>query len=142
MKKKIFLLIVFLVSFTLCGCKQEDVGFIGNVKTSISNENEHTKKDIERTFDIIKREFETNGFRDCELLTIEYTGEFVDLERELLVSEEKADEAIVLSFTFKTGNNPEQVFNANSTYEYTADFIKGEMGWKKLIGAKDNNDKQ
>lgn len=132
MKSKLFLVLLCFICLISSGCVNEEVGDISNVKTTIINENEHSKKDIERTFEIIKREFKTSGFKDCELISIEYDGTNDDKERELLVAESNADEAIVLSFTFKTGNNPEQVFNSNSEYTYTADFIKAEMGWKKI----------
>lgn len=132
MKRRILVLLV-LSCFILSGCKNFDIGNISNVKTNISNLNEHDKREIEKTFNIIKYEFQTAGFKDCELLTIEYNDEYIDREKELLISNKGAKEAIILTFTFKTGSNPEQVFNTNSEYEYTAEFIKDEDGdWKKV----------
>lgn len=132
MKKKILLLLI-LSCFILSGCKNFGIGDVSNVKTNISNLNEHEKREIEKTFNIIKYEFQTGGFKDCELLNIEYTGENIEGEKELLISNDTAKEAIILTFTFKTGKHPEQVFNSNAEYTYTAEFIKDNNGdWKKV----------
>lgn len=132
MKRKILVLLLFSC-LILSGCKKFEIGDISHVKTEIINLNEHEKREIEKTFNIIKYEFQTDAFKDCRLLTIEYNGEDIDREKELLIANESAKEAIILTFTFKTGGNPEQVFNPNSEYAYTAEFIKDSNGnWKKV----------
>lgn len=135
MKRKFLLVIICVLScFTLSGCiDSKDVGNIANVKTTIINENNHDKKDIEKTFKIIKKKFNTMDFKDCELLSIEYSNDFDNQEKWLLKENKDYQEVIVLSFTFKTGKNPVQVFNTNSEYVYTAEFIKNKNNKWEMI---------
>lgn len=132
MKRKLLLVLLFSC-FILTGCKTFEIGDISSVKTDINNLNEHDKREIEKAFNIIKYEFQTDTFKDCQLLTIDYYGDNVDRERELLISHQGAKEAIILILTFKTGKHPSQVFNSNTKYEYTAELIKDENGNWRMV---------
>ncbi len=131
--QKILLITLCTILLTMTACTNNAVntGNIEEVKTEIKDTNAHNKKDINKVFNMIKEDFKTEDFKDCTLLTIEYTNEFVKLE-DTLEKENNIEEAIVVTFKFKTGSNSSEVFNPNSKYTYTAEFIKVDDTWKKI----------
>lgn len=135
MKKK--LLIIGLVALVIVGAvacgKKENVGYIKDAVISIKNLNGHNRKDVEKVFDIIKKEFKTDDFKDCDLISISYDGDSRGDVEESLKSENSSKEAISLEFTFKTGKNPDVVFNKESEYTYSADFIKDDKNNWKMV---------
>lgn len=135
MKKR--LLIVGLVALVVVGAvacgKKENLGNIKDSVISIKNLNGHNRKDVEKVFDIIKKEFKTEDFKDCNLISISYDGDSRSSIEESLKSEKSSKEAISLEFTFKTGKNPDVVFNKESEYTYSADFIKDDKNNWKMV---------
>ncbi len=131
--KKILLITLCAILLTMTACTNNavNIGNIKEVKTEIKDTNTHNKKDINKIFNMIKEDFKTEEFKDCTLLTIEYTDEFEELE-DTIKNENSAKEAIVITFKFKTGSNSSEVFNPNSEYTYTAEFVKVNDTWKKI----------
>ncbi len=131
--KKILLitLCTILLTMTACTNNSANIGNIKEAKTEIKDTNAHNKKDINKVFNMIKEDFKTEDFKDCTLLTIEYTNEFDELET-TIEKENNIEEAIVVTFKFKTGSNSSEVFNPNSEYTYTAEFVKVNDTWKKI----------
>lgn len=134
-KRIVIITSLLVIGLILTGCTKfpNQVGNINNVSEKIITNNGHSEEDIKKTFEIIKKDFNSKDFKGCELLTLTYGKEpnINDIENEL-VKNNNATEAIILYFTFKTGNSPEINFNPNNEYVYSAEFIKVDNQWKKI----------
>lgn len=134
-KRIVVITSLLVIGLILTGCTKptNEVGNIDNVLEKIITNNGHSEEDIKKTFDIIKKQFNTSDFEDCELLTLTY-GKYKDLlEAEKgYAQEHNAEEAIILHFTFITDNKPYITFISNEEYDYSAYFIKVNNEWKMV----------
>lgn len=136
MNKKIIVIIITIIVICIGSIlifKHARKGNTSGVQITILENNGHKRSDIEQVMKMIKKEFFSLDFKDCKLLKMEYPkSNSLDAEEEIK-KEYGAQEAIILSFTFKTGKNPDIVFNPQSEYTYSAWFVKKEQGkWEKV----------
>ncbi len=107
-------------------------GNIDDVERIITNENGHKREDVEETFDMIEKEFNTKDYKGCKLRKIIYPSEKREIGKDIEKSyreEYNAEEVIYLTFEFITNRRPATGLVANEDYEYNAVFAKIDGKW-------------
>ncbi len=128
MKKVISILIIIVIAIGLLAFfKNKDV------ECTIVNANNHDYKDIKKVFKMVKRYYNSHDFPNSKLTSISYLGDDnISKSESEIKLQNNADEAIELTFTFKTNSKQSKVFSINTEYTYNAVFIKKNKKWTML----------
>lgn len=121
-KKKVIKYILALISAIIVVLVFNNVNFLHrgitkDAQVTITNNNIHSSKDINKVIKILKSEFKS--FKNCRLLTIDY-----DSKNQIdKYDENNYYDIMVLNFSFKVEGENESLANGE-TYNYTAYYVK------------------
>lgn len=126
MKKygKRFIAVAVVLIISLCFLFSKN-----KVEVTIVNLNNHNIKDIKKVGRKLKwKYYDAFAFSGTKLISITYQGSNANAENEI-ARENNAEEAIIMTFVFKTNSKQSKTFNRNSEYTYIAYFIKKNGFW-------------
>lgn len=122
-----FLFLIFGSSKIINYYQIHQKGIVTNVLIDLKPSSSHRKDDLNYIVSNIIRNFNTKDYKGCQLIKIEYNEEEIRKREIGLAQEENYDEVIIMTFKFKTNNNPLECFDPNQTYEHQAIYgIKNE----------------
>lgn len=120
MKKSIFLLFILIL---LTGCSfsyNSTDGKVNKAETTIYKNNNHKEEDINKAIDSFKLFFKDSYYK-CNLLNIEYgNNEDLILNEELIKTQNNSEEALALTFTFKTSKEAYKTLESDKEYTFYA----------------------